>query len=88
MTSANADPFAKFKAAQREAWAPFAPVEVTSPAMSLQHFRNAQDKTIGPLTKLVESLQNDAGKSSASSAPLSRRLRPNPTTTTPSTCNS
>lgn len=25
MTSPNADPFAKFKAAQREAWASFAP---------------------------------------------------------------
>jgi SAM-dependent methyltransferase len=40
MTSANADPFAKFKAAQREAWASFAPVEVisTMPAAKLVKF--------------------------------------------------
>jgi hypothetical protein len=40
MTSANADPFAKFKAAQREAWASFAPVEVisTMPAAKLMKF--------------------------------------------------
>jgi SAM-dependent methyltransferase len=40
----------------------FARDVLLAPAMSLQHFRNAQEKTIGPLTKLVESLQNDAGK--------------------------
>jgi SAM-dependent methyltransferase len=30
--------------------------------LSLQHFRMAQEKTIGPLTKVVESLQNDPAK--------------------------
>jgi SAM-dependent methyltransferase len=31
-------------------------------ALSLHHFRAAQEKTIGPLTKLVASLQNDPAK--------------------------
>jgi SAM-dependent methyltransferase len=31
-------------------------------ALSLPHFRKAQEKTIGPLTKIVESLQNDPAK--------------------------
>ena len=32
------------------------------PALSPQHFRSAQEKTIGPLTKVVESLKDDPGK--------------------------
>ena len=40
MTTANADPFARFKAAQREAWASFVPVETTTtpPAAKLVKF--------------------------------------------------
>jgi SAM-dependent methyltransferase len=40
MTTANADPFARFKAAQREAWASFVPVEImtTPPAAALVKF--------------------------------------------------
>ena len=40
MTTATADPFAKFKAAQREAWSVFAPVEIatTIPAAKLVKF--------------------------------------------------
>src|SRR6202167_1931046 len=40
MTTANADPFARFKAAQREAWASFVPVEITTtpPAAKLVKF--------------------------------------------------
>jgi SAM-dependent methyltransferase len=40
MTSENPDPFGKFKAAQREAWAVFAPVEIstTVPAATLVKF--------------------------------------------------
>jgi SAM-dependent methyltransferase len=40
MTTAEADPFAKFKAAQSKAWASFAPVEVTTtpPAAKLVKF--------------------------------------------------
>jgi SAM-dependent methyltransferase len=40
MTAGNADPFANFKAAQREAWASFLPVEVTTtiPAAKLVKF--------------------------------------------------
>lgn len=40
MNTVNADPFAKFKAAQREAWAVFAPVEITTtiPAAKLVKF--------------------------------------------------
>ncbi len=40
MTTANADPFARFKAAQREAWASFVPVEImtTPPAAALVEF--------------------------------------------------
>jgi hypothetical protein len=33
-----------------------------APALSLAHFRLAQEKTIGPLTKLVASLQSDPAK--------------------------
>jgi SAM-dependent methyltransferase len=47
MTTANADPFAKFKAAQREAWAAFAPVEIN---------------TIIPAAKLVKFAQVAAGQ--------------------------
>ncbi len=32
------------------------------PALSLQHFRAAQEKTIGPLTKIVASLANEPAK--------------------------
>ena len=33
-----------------------------APALSLAHFRAAQEATIGPLTKLIESMKNDADK--------------------------
>lgn len=32
------------------------------PALSLQHFRAAQEKTIGPLAKIVAALQNEPAK--------------------------
>jgi SAM-dependent methyltransferase len=35
---------------------------LTMPSLSPRHFRAAQEKTIGPLTKLVDSLQNDPAK--------------------------
>jgi hypothetical protein len=35
---------------------------LTAPALSLMHFRVAQEKTIGPLGKIVASLENDAAK--------------------------
>jgi SAM-dependent methyltransferase len=47
MISANVDPFAKFKAIQREAWAAFAPVEIN---------------TIIPAAKLVKFAQVAAGQ--------------------------
>jgi SAM-dependent methyltransferase len=47
MTTATADPFEKFKAAQREAWAAFAPVEIN---------------TIIPAAKLVKFAQVTAGQ--------------------------
>lgn len=47
MTTANPDPFAGFKAAQREAWAAFAPVEIN---------------TIMPAAKLVKFAQVAAGQ--------------------------
>jgi len=37
----------------------FARDTLVAPALSLAHFRAAQERTIGPLTKLVASLQND-----------------------------
>lgn len=37
----------------------FARDTLVAPALSLPHFRAAQEKTIGPLTKLVESMKND-----------------------------
>jgi SAM-dependent methyltransferase len=37
----------------------FAQDTLVAPALSLAHFRAAQEATIGPLTKLVESLQGD-----------------------------
>lgn len=40
----------------------FARDTLVAPALSLAHFRAAQEKTIGPLTKLLASLQNDPGK--------------------------
>jgi SAM-dependent methyltransferase len=40
----------------------FARDTLVAPALSLAHFRAAQEKTIGPLTKLVASLQDDPGK--------------------------
>ena len=40
----------------------FARDTLVAPALSLAHFRNAQEATIGPLTKLVASLENDPGK--------------------------
>ena len=44
MSTAAADPFAKFKAAQREGWASFAPVELmtTPPAAKLVKFAHVQ----------------------------------------------
>ena len=77
MAAEHADPFANFKAAQREAWASFLPVEVitkdltfdrdtlTGAALSLAHFRTAQEKTIGLLTTLVASLGSDPTKLAA-----------------------
>ena len=38
----------------------FAQGTLVAPALSLAHFRTAQEATIGPLTKLVESLKGDA----------------------------
>lgn len=40
----------------------FARDDMVVPALSLHHFRNAQEATIGPLTKLVASLENDPAK--------------------------
>jgi len=40
----------------------FARDAMVAPALSVQHFRAAQEKTIGPLTKLVAALQNDPAK--------------------------
>jgi SAM-dependent methyltransferase len=40
----------------------FARDDMEVPALSLQHFRGAQEATIGPLTKLVAALQNEPGK--------------------------
>ena len=51
MTSANADPFAKFKAAQREAWAAFAPVEIFTILSAAKLVKFAQ---VGPGQKLLD----------------------------------
>src|SRR5579863_1817477 len=40
----------------------FARDTLAAPALSLAHFRAAQEATIGPLTKLIESLQSDPAK--------------------------
>ena len=40
----------------------FARDTLVAPALSVAHFRCAQEKTIGPLTKLVASLENDPAK--------------------------
>jgi SAM-dependent methyltransferase len=40
----------------------FARDNMVVPALSLQHFRSAQEATIGPLTKLVSALQNEPDK--------------------------
>ncbi len=40
----------------------FARDTLIAPALSLQHFRVAQEATIGPLTKLVSALQSDPDK--------------------------
>ena len=40
----------------------FARDTLVAPALSLQHFRTAQEATIGPLTKLIASLANDPDK--------------------------
>jgi SAM-dependent methyltransferase len=40
----------------------FARDTLVAPALSLMHFRAAQERTIGPLTKLVASLQNDPAR--------------------------
>jgi hypothetical protein len=38
---------------------------MVAPALSIQHFRAAQEKTIGPLIKLVAALQNEPAKLAA-----------------------
>jgi SAM-dependent methyltransferase len=43
----------------------FARDTLVAPALSVAHFRAAQEKTIGPLKKLVASLQSDPGKLAA-----------------------
>jgi SAM-dependent methyltransferase len=40
----------------------FARATLTAPALSLSHFRVAQEKTIGPLGKIVASLENEPAK--------------------------
>ena len=40
----------------------FARATLTAPALSLMHFRVAQEKTIGPLGKIVASLENEPAK--------------------------
>lgn len=35
---------------------------LVAPALSLHHFRTAQEATIGPLTKVIQSLQDDPGR--------------------------
>jgi SAM-dependent methyltransferase len=40
----------------------FGRATLTGPALSLAHFRVAQEKTIGPLGKIVASLENDADR--------------------------
>lgn len=35
---------------------------LTAPALSVRHFRLAQEKTIGPLAKVVAALENDPAK--------------------------
>jgi SAM-dependent methyltransferase len=40
----------------------FARDTLTAPALSLAHFRAAQEKTIGPLAKVVASLENEPAK--------------------------
>jgi SAM-dependent methyltransferase len=40
----------------------FARETLVAPALSLHHFRTAQEKTIGPLTKLIASLENQPDK--------------------------
>jgi SAM-dependent methyltransferase len=40
----------------------FARATLTGPALSLAHFRVAQEKTIGPLGKIIASLENDAAR--------------------------
>jgi SAM-dependent methyltransferase len=40
----------------------FARDTLVAPALSIQHFRTAQEATIGPLQKLIESLENDPDK--------------------------
>ncbi|HML08902.1 MAG TPA: class I SAM-dependent methyltransferase [Xanthobacteraceae bacterium] len=51
MATADADPFAKFKAAQREAWSVFAPVEVTTTIPAAKLVKFAQ---IGPGQKVLD----------------------------------
>jgi SAM-dependent methyltransferase len=43
----------------------FARDTMVAPALSIQHFRAAQEKTIGPLIKLVAALQNEPAKLAA-----------------------
>ncbi len=40
----------------------FARADMVAPALSLAHFRNAQEATAGPLTKLVAALQSEPDK--------------------------
>jgi SAM-dependent methyltransferase len=48
---------------------------LTAPALSMAHFRTAQEKTIGPLTKLVASLESDPAKLAELRAAFDRLAR-------------
>jgi SAM-dependent methyltransferase len=48
---------------------------LTAPALSLAHFRAAQEKTIGPLTKLVASLESDPARLAELRAAFDRLAR-------------
>jgi SAM-dependent methyltransferase len=48
---------------------------LTAPALSIAHFRAAQEKTIGPLTKLVASLESDPARLAELRAAFDRLAR-------------
>ena len=60
---------------------------LTAPALSVAHFRLAQEKTIGPLAKVVASLENDPAKL-GNCAQSSRRWPATPMTIMRSACPS